>query len=307
MKYKKYNYILVLIIMLLIGINGVYAAEKYSKTCYYKNDANDINGVLTLKSGYDTVLFKGPKDFASFYVDKAGATIMHKSEQINNWFGGLRSLFKSKETTTGVVFDTFYTNANQANQDSNPACPKYVILQVCTAYRVWGTNSQTLAEKAVDEINSESDCKGYYASYGREENGEIIAYTAEEYYSGFGDLELGGTNAPLTCEGLFGDKDDDGEENDVGDDGVASISYIINEILGYVRVIVPILIIVLGTVDLASAVVSGKEDGMKKAQMTFVKRLIAGVCVFLSPILINIIMDLAEIVWEGLGYSACSF
>ena len=85
-----------------------------------------------------------------------------------------------------------------------------------------------------------------------------------------------------------------------------SIMELINDVLKYPRFIVPIIIIVLGTLDFFKAVMAGKEDEMKKAQKTFIKRVIIGVLVFLVPVLINAIMWLANIAWEGLGYSTCN-
>ena len=38
---------------------------------------------------------------------------------------------------------------------------------------------------------------------------------------------------------------------------------------------------------------------MKKAQNTFIKRLIIGIAVFFVPVFVDIIMDLADIVWTG--------
>ena len=76
----------------------------------------------------------------------------------------------------------------------------------------------------------------------------------------------------------------------------------LREALWYPRVIVPVIIIVLGSIDLFKAVIAGKEDEMKKAQKTLVKRVIIGVLVFLVPVLIDVIIWLAEIAWQGLGY-----
>lgn len=97
----------------------------------------------------------------------------------------------------------------------------------------------------------------------------------------------------IDCEGIFGDKNDPD-----------SISYLLNEILQYPRIIVPILVIVFGTLDFAKAVVAGKTDEMTKAQKTFVKRCVIGVAFFFIPTIINIIMYLADIVWNGM-YSTC--
>ena len=93
-------------------------------------------------------------------------------------------------------------------------------------------------------------------------------------------------------EAIFGSKSDPN-----------SISYLVNEILRYPRYIVPALVIVFTTIDLFKAVMAGKEDEMKKAQTTAIKRVIAAVAIFLVPIMINIIMYLADIAWQGLGYT----
>ena len=79
---------------------------------------------------------------------------------------------------------------------------------------------------------------------------------------------------------------------------------IIDEILQYPRIIVPILVILLGMLDLGKAVIAQKEDEMKKAQATFIKRLIIGVAFFFIPAIVDVIMWLANIVWNGM-YPTC--
>lgn len=83
-----------------------------------------------------------------------------------------------------------------------------------------------------------------------------------------------------------------------------SLRELINEILQYPRIIVPIIVIGLGTLDLAKAVIASKEDEMRKAQKTFVKRVIIGVAFFLIPAFVDLIMWLANIVWNG-AYPTC--
>jgi len=68
---------------------------------------------------------------------------------------------------------------------------------------------------------------------------------------------------------------------------------------------VPVLLILLGIIDFGKAVVASKEDEMRKAQSTFIKRIIAAVAIFFVPLFVDIIMDLADIVWAGTGYSSC--
>ena len=87
----------------------------------------------------------------------------------------------------------------------------------------------------------------------------------------------------------------------------SSIMEIINDILKYPRYIVPALILLLGTLDFLKAVMASKEDEMKKAQRTFIKRVIIGVAVFLVPVFMNAIIWLANLAWKGLGYTTCNF
>lgn len=74
---------------------------------------------------------------------------------------------------------------------------------------------------------------------------------------------------------------------------------LINKILKYVRIAVPLLIIVLGMMDFGRAVLASKEEEMKKAQSAFVKRLIIGVAIFLLPTIINLLLDLANTAWKS--------
>lgn len=95
-------------------------------------------------------------------------------------------------------------------------------------------------------------------------------------------------NMDISCNGIFGDKDDP-----------KSLKYLINEIMMYPKIIVPILVIGFGTLDFAKAVAASKEDDIKKAQATFIKRVLIGITVFFVPLIMNIIMYLADIVWNG--------
>lgn len=100
--------------------------------------------------------------------------------------------------------------------------------------------------------------------------------------------------ADIDCNAIFGS-------------GEGSLRELINDVLKYPKIIVPILLILLGTLDFAKAVIASKEDEMKKAQSTFIKRVIAAVGVFFVPVIVDLLMTLADMVWIGTGYSSCGF
>ena len=67
-------------------------------------------------------------------------------------------------------------------------------------------------------------------------------------------------------------------EKDIIIDG--TIPGITSTIITIIKIAVPIILVILGVIDLAKGILADKEDEMKKGQKLFVKRLIAGIIVF---------------------------
>lgn len=299
MKYKKYSYIIVLILMLVVGINKTYAEE--SKTCYYISSDDNLKISLKIGYGYEKMNFQNTMNVQKW----AKTTIWKISEgnnplsthTVENWFT------HAKPKGSSESLPRIYEDREQANADTNPKCPRYIIYTSCpgvlgigTSDKTYATDSSTLTTNVVSNISSKCKYSKYADNY---KNGTQI--TQDMFFAEFttdGLIEYDSSKGEYTCadmDVIFGSKDDP-----------ESIRYMINQVLGYVRIIVPILIILLGSLDFAKAVLAGKEDNMRKAQSTFVKRVIAGVVVFLIPTLVDIIMGLADIVWAG-EYIHCDF
>ena len=69
---------------------------------------------------------------------------------------------------------------------------------------------------------------------------------------------------------------------------------ILQDALNIIRIIVPILLIVLGSVDMGTAVMSDDKDALKKASSKLVKRCIAAVAIFFVPLIVNVLIDMVE-------------
>lgn len=65
-----------------------------------------------------------------------------------------------------------------------------------------------------------------------------------------------------------------------------TINFIAN-IVGIIKIFVPLLIIIMGSIDFAKAIMSQKEDDIKKSQSSFIQKLIAGAAVFFVMIFIS--------------------
>lgn len=92
------------------------------------------------------------------------------------------------------------------------------------------------------------------------------------------------------CEGLLGE----------------NLIALINDILLYVKILIPVALIAFGLIDFVKAVFSSKEDDMKKAQARFIKRLIMAVIVFIVPSIINLLMTAVDGIWAHINNSACN-
>lgn len=69
------------------------------------------------------------------------------------------------------------------------------------------------------------------------------------------------------------------------------------------QIAAPVILIIMGMIDFAKAVASSNEDGIKKSQKTFIRRLISGVSIFLIILIIKIVLGV--IVPNDAGVITC--
>lgn len=81
-----------------------------------------------------------------------------------------------------------------------------------------------------------------------------------------------------------------------GSDGFCAATANIWQIVGYVllifKIVIPLLLIIFGMIDLGKAVIASKEDEIKKATGSLVRRAIAAVVIFLLPTLIGFVIGI---------------
>lgn len=270
MKYKKY--LLFLLTIMIIGVNRTYADSgiqtcENETDCFYASSDN--------------------KTFLCYNPNKNRATISYSQERSTEKDAIVN---KNRDEPDG---DTGITVPKIGN-----SCPQYLVyryekhahfLGKFPSEGIWGFSDSSLANKFVSTSNEITNMTAYLAVKTTKSNYD--KKLTEVFSGGIGSTEIDiDYTTNVTCDELFD----------------ASIKKIINDILGYVRIIVPILVITLGTLDFAKAVMASKEDEMKKAQKTFIKRVVIGVAFFFTPAIVNVLMDLANLAWQGLGYTSCS-
>jgi len=91
------------------------------------------------------------------------------------------------------------------------------------------------------------------------------------------------------------------EEYEAGQCGFSARLLVwVNNILRWVKYILPVLVIILSILNFIKAIGADKDDEMKKAQKKFIIRLIAAALVFLIPLIIEFILNKM-----GFGYDSC--
>ncbi len=89
-------------------------------------------------------------------------------------------------------------------------------------------------------------------------------------------------NTNVLCTGSFGD--------------------FLKQIFHFIKIVIPILIIVLSIVDFVKAMLAQKQDEIKAAVSKFGKRLIIGAIIFVLPTLIDFLLNIAQISSETCGW-----
>lgn len=89
----------------------------------------------------------------------------------------------------------------------------------------------------------------------------------------------------------------------IGEDG--DLVDLLNTLVKLTKILVPVLLIVFGSLDFAKAIFSGDESGMKKAQSKFVKRLIISIAFFIAPTILKFILEIGHSIWDVVDADLC--
>lgn len=115
-----------------------------------------------------------------------------------------------------------------------------------------------------------------------EENGSYTPDELEEKkeWEELGDnLTSDSFNKKIECSDII----------DINDKG--SVGWLLYILLNYIKIIGPILVVLLSAIDFIKAVVGTDEKAMKEAQSKLVIRLVAALCLFLVPTLVQLLLS----------------
>lgn len=90
-----------------------------------------------------------------------------------------------------------------------------------------------------------------------------------------------------------------------GDAAVAQVVALLKTVVTWLQIIIPVALILWGTIDMGKAVIAGDEKKIKEAQKPFIKRLISAVIVFLIPFILNLVIGLVATGGTTNSWSDC--
>ena len=81
--------------------------------------------------------------------------------------------------------------------------------------------------------------------------------------------------------------------------GLLPLVKVIVAVIKIFMIVIPILLIVYGTIDLGKAVIASDEKEVKAAQSRLIKRIIYAALIFFVPMLVGVVMNLVSAGGEG--------
>lgn len=84
------------------------------------------------------------------------------------------------------------------------------------------------------------------------------------------------------------------EINFCEENGVRKTFQIVGYLLYIAKIIVPLLLIILGTIDFAKATISSDDKAPKDAVVTLIKRILIAIIIFLIPTILNFLLSLVN-------------
>ena len=267
----------------------MYSTSTYNETYAFPYKPDECNGVVSCKK-YNletTVPFKTVNRGYCVYDGCTGnGNGTAKIEISMDDDGKITASKNGKKETLKYAGDT---DAIADNIIYNGNCPAHAVYENKFNNQIWiGNNLDTIKTKSKYDTASE-----YYVCnlneevstiHNRDEEREEREEEAEKaenetVESEKHDIPYNPENWKI-CNGVSANSK-----------AVLKVLRFIGYILQLAFILVPVILIVIGSIDFVKAVAAGKDDDIKKAQSTFVKRIIAAVIVFLVPYIIGVLLN----------------
>ena len=119
-------------------------------------------------------------------------------------------------------------------------------------------------------------------------------YNKCQYYNGTHTCSFVNSCARISCNSVSGSYCQD-SDNKVSCGDITGIPEKIPDLTSFlitlIQIVVPIVLVIIGSIDLFKGITAGKEDEMKKGQQMFVKRLVVAVLIFFVVVIVKFLIS----------------
>jgi len=191
------------------------------------------------------------------------------------------------------------------NDGAKKQCPMYMGIRETIEYDGW-ENLQVSANSNVDEK------KYYYSSGDLVVHMGVCTETGTQYDAVGIDIvtdkkvtyettKIDDPDQPIDANTDYEDTLRSYEANLCKTDGVLKVLRALHTILTIARIVIPLIIIIVGSVNFAKASLDGAEDVLKKNSQIFIKQLFIGILVFFIPTIVSIFVSFIDDAFIGGG------
>lgn len=103
--------------------------------------------------------------------------------------------------------------------------------------------------------------------------------------------DLNSSKQITDCNSLLGDPSDPDYEE--------SVAWLLQQILNYIKILGPILVVILSSMDFAKAIMMSDDENMKKSEKKLAIRLVLAVALFLVPTLVGVLLNIFGMTSDG--------
>lgn len=187
---------------------------------------------------------------------------------------------KSKVSLNKKLKETIFTSSGVECPSSiyrcvNEASSKYIYelstySSFCTNDELGANDGQGFGSSSVGGAQGDPDDTDEDGDSTSIRDGLLDGYDDPSYQSG-----------SANCNSILGNP----EKED-------SVAWLLQQILNYIKILGPILVIVFSSIDFAKAIVVSDEENMRKVQKRFIIRLLAAALLFFIPMLVTVLLEI---------------
>lgn len=264
---RSHKYLFIIFFACMLGLfvatpKNVFADTKYLANCDYYDEGRNNRVFITI------------------YPDDTMTATINKFE------GGNYDTFIN--TTKSYNFENKDNIIKTAKKrEGKKKCPNYVSIRV---EKTTGTGLASITHYTINvrgyykKSTMNKACKEYMKdnASGTNDPYDCINLSYKQCTGGTACEENNGNKKDInSCQEILGDPNDTG-----------SVAYLLQKLFDYIKILGPLLVIILSSMDFAKVVMTGDEKSMKKAQSNLGIRIACAVLLFFLPSIVELIINL---------------